>query len=149
MRFFGIILFFIFPFFVFSQYKDSYISSEIQYQMYTYFDSLGIQKVDSVLECDCKYYFEGKFWYFVDRKTSKSSDLDEILLNEEADESYINSFVSRMETYFTPPNKNSLGVNIDINILRKRKYFSPIRLKWKVKYQIDVVFTFNEKIRQK
>lgn len=118
---------------VFSQNKDSYFSFRITDAITEYFDSLNIQRMNEPDSCDCHFYYESKFVIF-----TKSIDAyDSLLLNELSDEYLIEQLISQYKQAIQKLGKLTFPeAFIETEIFQIRNYFTPLRMKRKIKYKV-------------
>ncbi len=129
----------------FSQNRDSYISEMIRENIYQYYDSLGVSRLEEADTCECGEAFESKFWIFSVREDA----YDSLLLNVYADDNLIDLLTIDYLKYlkkFGRPQFNE--VYLELDIIQKSNRFNIFRWKRKVKYKMFISINYkptNEK----
>ena len=120
---------------LFSQNSDTYFSIRISEDLYEYFDSSGVTRMDGPDSCDCLVQLSTKFW----QKCEKIYATDSLMLNDFADESIIENLLFSLKREFK---KRKFGTNESITAVYVQTTIK--RLSNRIH-----LFSFNRKLRYK
>ncbi len=120
----------------FSQNEDTYFSFRINEDLYEYFDSSKVERMENPDTCECVFEITTKFKI----NSEKREAYDSILLNELADEWLLDDIIFSLKKDF---NKDKIresisSVYIETSVIQLKNRFNILRWKRKVKYKLHI-----------